>query len=72
MDAHLKARARGGAIELHHTRTPWWYQKWGQILPSPRLQLRVQRAWRNATEANPGFAHIRFAKARDGRGYEPE
>ena len=44
----------------------------GQILPTHALQLKVQRAWRNATARDAGLAmSMRFAKAPDGKGYEP-
>ena len=72
MSAYLTRAARDGAAEVFSTRTPWWYQKWGQILPTHALQLKVQRAWRNATARDAGLAmSMRFAKAPDGKGYEP-
>ena len=72
VSAYLNRAARDGAVEVFSTRTPWWYQKWGQILPTHALQLKVQRAWRNATARDAGLAmSMRFAKAPDGKGYEP-
>ena len=72
VSAYLSRAARDGAVEVFSTRTPWWYQKWGQILPTHALQLKVQRAWRNATARDAGLAmSMRFAKAPDGKGYEP-
>ena len=72
MSAYLSRAARDGAVEVFSTRTPWWYQKWGQILPTHALQLKVQRAWRNATARDAGLTmSMRFAKAPDGKGYEP-
>ena len=46
-----------------------------EVGPDPAdhaLQLKVQRAWRNATARDAGLAmSMRFAKAPDGKGYEP-